>query len=44
MLPIDHSYASQGFSGSLWVGVEETRPSDGDESGLYVGVECAPTH
>jgi hypothetical protein len=35
---------SQGLSGSLWVGVLETKPSGGDELGFYVGVECAPTH
>jgi hypothetical protein len=44
MLPINHSYTSQGLPSSLWVGVSEAKPSGGDEPGFFVWVECASTH
>jgi hypothetical protein len=44
MMPVDHAQASQGFSGSLSVGVWEPKASGGDELGIHVGVKCAFSH
>ena len=44
MMLVDHTQASQGFSGSLSVGIWEAKPSGGDEPRVYVRVAGASSH
>ena len=41
MMLVDHTQASQGFSGGLSVGIWEAKASGGDEPGVYVRVAGA---
>ena len=44
MMLVDHTQASQGFSGSLSVGIWEAKASGGDEPGVHVKVAGAFSH
>ena len=44
MMLVDHTQASQGFSGGLSVGMWEAKPSGGDEPGVHVRVAGAFSH
>ena len=44
MMLIDHTQASQGFSGGLSVGIWEAQASGGDEPGVHVRVAGAFSH
>ena len=41
MVLVDHTQASQSFSGGLSVGIWEAKASDGDEPGVHVRVAGA---
>ena len=44
MMLVDHTQASQGFSGGLSVGIWEAKASGGDEPGVHVRVAGAFSH
>ena len=44
MMLVDHTQMSQGFSGSLSVGVMEAKASGGDEPGVHVRAAAAFSH
>ena len=44
MMLVDHSQASQGFSGGLSVGIWEAKAGGGDEPGVHVRVVGAFSH
>ena len=44
MMLVDHTQASEGFSGGLSVGVWEAKASGGDEPGFHVRVAGALSH
>ena len=44
MMLVDHTQASQGFSGGLSVGIWEAKASGGDEPGVHVRVAGALSH
>ena len=44
MMPVDHTQASQGFSGGLSVGIWEAKASGGDEPEVHVRVAGAFSH
>ena len=44
MMLVDHTHASQGFSGGLSVGIWEAKASGGDEPGVHVRVAGAFSH
>jgi hypothetical protein len=44
MMLVDHTQASQGFSGSLSVGIWEAKARGGDEPGVHVRVAGAFSH
>ena len=44
MMLVDHTQASQGFSGGLSVGIWEAKARGGDELGVHVRVACAFSH
>ena len=44
MMLVNHTQASQGFSGSLSVGVWEAKASGGDEPEFHVGIAGALAH
>ena len=44
MMLVDHTQASQGFSGGLSVGIWEAKASGGDEPGVHIRVAGAFSH
>ena len=44
MMLVDHTQASQGFSGSISVSVWEAKASGGDEPGFHVRIAGAFSH
>ena len=44
MMLVDHTQASQGFSGGLSVGVREAKASGGDEPGFHIRVAGSLSH
>ena len=44
MMLVDHTQASQGFSGGLSVGIWEAKASGGDEPGFHVRIAGALSH
>ena len=44
MMLVNHTQVSQGFSGSLSVGVWEAKASGGDEPGFHVKIAGALSH